>query len=88
MGLLAMFNVNELTVSTNKVSLSKHTVNKALWRSGDKGWWLAGPCPPLVPFCHCCSVAKACPTLCDPTVCSTPASLSFTISRSDQTRVH
>ena len=24
------FNVNELTVSTNKVSLSKHTVNKVL----------------------------------------------------------
>ena len=44
------FNVNELTVSTSKVSLSKHTENKVLWRSGDKDWWLAGTCPYLSPF--------------------------------------
>ena len=30
----------------------------------------------------CCSVAQSCPTLCDPMVCSTQASLSFTISQS------
>ena len=29
--------------------------------------------------CCCCSVTKLCPTLCDPTGCSTPASLSFTV---------
>ena len=28
----------------------------------------------------CCSVAQSCLTCCDPTDCSTPASLSFTIS--------
>ena len=32
--------------------------------------------------CCCCSVAQSCPTLCDPMDCSTPGSLSFTISRS------
>ena len=32
-------------------------------------------------FC-CCSVTKSCPTLCDPTDCSTPGSLSFSISQS------
>ena len=30
----------------------------------------------------CCSFAQSCPTLCDPMGCITPASLSFTISRS------
>ena len=30
----------------------------------------------------CCSVAKSCPTLCDPMDCSMPASLSFTVSQS------
>ena len=30
----------------------------------------------------CCSVAKLCPTLCDPVDCSTQAPLSFTISQS------
>ena len=30
----------------------------------------------------CCSVAKLCPTLCDPMDCSTRTSLSLTISRS------
>ena len=35
----------------------------------------------IFPPC-CCSVTKLCPTLCDPMDCSTPASLSFTISRS------
>ena len=30
----------------------------------------------------CCSVAKWCPTLCGPVDCSTPASLSFTITQS------
>ena len=44
------FNVNELTVSTSKVSLSKPTENKVLWLSGDKDWWLAGTCPYLSPF--------------------------------------
>ena len=29
---------------------------------------------------YCCSVAQSCPTLCNPMDCSTPASLSFTIS--------
>ena len=29
---------------------------------------------------HCCSVAKSCPTLCDPWTAAHPASLSFTIS--------
>ena len=34
-------------------------------------------------LCHCCcSVAKLCPTLCDPMDCSSQASLSFTISQS------
>ena len=23
-------------------------------------------------YCHCCSVTQSCPTLCDPTDCSTP----------------
>ena len=32
--------------------------------------------------CGCCSVAKLCPSLCDPMNCSTQALLSFTISRS------
>ena len=32
--------------------------------------------------CCCCSIAQSCPTLCDPMDCSTPCSLSFTISRS------
>ena len=32
-------------------------------------------------FC-CCSVTKSCPTLCDLTDCSTPGSLSFSISQS------
>ena len=32
--------------------------------------------------CHCCSVAKSCLTLCNPKDCSTPASLSLTISQS------
>ena len=31
---------------------------------------------------HCCSVAKSCPTLCHAMDCSTPNSLSFTISQS------
>ena len=30
----------------------------------------------------CCSVAKSCPTFCDPMDCSTPDYLSFTISQS------
>ena len=30
---------------------------------------------------YCCSVAQSCPTLCNPMDCSTPASLSFTISQ-------
>ena len=30
----------------------------------------------------CCSVAKSCPTLCNPVDCSKPGFLSFTISRS------
>ena len=34
-----------------------------------------------------CSVTKPCLTLCDPMDCSTPASLSFTISESAQTHV-
>ena len=33
-------------------------------------------------ICCCSSVAQSCPTLCNPTACSTPASLSFTISQS------
>ena len=33
-------------------------------------------------YCCCCSAAQSCPTLCDPMDCSTPASLSLTISRS------
>ena len=28
--------------------------------------------PPALICCFCCSVAKSCPTLCDPTNCSTP----------------
>ena len=32
--------------------------------------------------CCCCSVAQLCPVLCDPMDCSTPGSLSFTISQS------
>ena len=35
---------------------------------------------PVISSCHCCSVAKLCPTLCDPMDCSLLASLSFTIS--------
>ena len=38
------------------------------------------------PACHhvvcCCSVAKLCPSLCDPVDCSTQVPLSFTVSRS------
>ena len=33
-------------------------------------------------FYCCCSVAKSCPTLCDPMSCSTPGSLSSTTSQS------
>ena len=32
--------------------------------------------------CCCCSVAKSCPTLCDPVDCSTTGFLSFSISQS------
>ena len=32
-------------------------------------------------YCCCCSVAKLCPTLCDPMDCSTPG-FSFTVSQS------
>ena len=32
--------------------------------------------------CYRCSVAQLCPVLCDPMDCSTPGSLSFTISQS------
>ena len=31
--------------------------------------------------CCCCSVAQLCPVLCDPMDCSTPGSLSFTVSQ-------
>ena len=30
-------------------------------------------------YCCCCSVAKSCPTLCNPMDCSTPGFLSFTV---------
>ena len=30
--------------------------------------------------CYCCSIAKLCPTLCDPVDCSTPGSVSLTVS--------
>ena len=36
--------------------------------------------PLHTPPYSCCSVAQSCPNLCDPTDCSTQASLSFTIS--------
>ena len=42
-------------------------------RAADKDQNVTGPC---------CPVAELCPTLCDPMNGSTPASLSFTISRS------
>ena len=35
-----------------------------------------------LPCCCCCSVAKSCPTVCDLMDCSTPGSLSFTLSGS------
>ena len=41
--------------------------------------WDYGTFPVIL---YCCSVAKSCPTLCNPMDCSRPAALSFTIKRS------
>ena len=42
----------------------------------------AGSSLPDAPLILCCSVAQSSPTLCDPRDCSTPGSLSSTISQS------
>ena len=42
--------------------------------------WHHSPAPAHSSLLCCCSVAQSCPNLCDPTDCSTQASLSFTIS--------
>ena len=57
----------------SRTGLSNYTTTMPLRaRRKKKPVWF-----PIQPCCYCCSVAKPCPTLCDPMNCNTPAFLSI-----------
>ena len=82
--------VSRITSFTSHAQLSRHRIstdldwNTVLPREYDEGKKRKG-----IKNTYCCSVTQSCPTLCDPTDCSTPGfSVLHSLPELGQTHVH
>ena len=72
------------SLDSKRSSFLTFSVARIPFPLGNRNPWLSQHSNPLLCLSTgcCCSVAKLCPTPCDPMNCSIPGSLSFAISRS------